>query len=136
MESHISRRARILEVAKEVIIRSPHQDEDLLEKILIHIELLSSKDVVLNKDFYSILQARVRSMPEMVDAVQRREQIECVQINKKTVCPISQKEIVAPYVGKCGHVLETKEALRYLRNNPRAKCPHVGCNREFVRNKR
>lgn len=133
MDEHLSRKAEALDALKAILLRSSDPSEDLLEKVLIHQELIQNRDAVLGEDFYSILQSKARQMPEMVEIARRREQIECVQISKNTVCPISQKEVVVPYVGHCGHVLERKEAVRYLKNNPRAVCPHVGCNKEFVK---
>lgn len=133
MEEHLNKRMRLLDSLKNILLKSHNPNETLIEKILIHRELLSNKEVILSKDFYSSLENKARAMPEMVSLLQKKEQIECVQINKKIFCPITQKEVVVPYVGQCGHTLEKKEAIKYLRNNPRGVCLHVGCNREFVR---
>lgn len=136
MDSHLERRAKVLDSVKDVLLRSLDVDESLVEKVLIHRELLSNRDIILNKDFYSVLRDKVRSMGEMVEICRRKEQVECVQISKRLVCPISQKEVVDPYVGSCGHVVERREAVRYLRNDPRAICPHVGCNKMFRESRR
>lgn len=133
MEEHISRRAEILRMAKGILLKSPDPDEELVREILVHEELLLNRDIILNKDFHSILRSRANAKPEMVELMNRKEQVECVEADRKQICPISQKEVVIPYVGECGHVLEKKEAIRYLRNNGRQTCPYVGCNKRLVR---
>ncbi|AFM99032.1 DNA repair protein Mms21 [Encephalitozoon hellem ATCC 50504] len=136
MEEHIARREEALRKAKAIIAKSDDVSEELLRKILIHQELLSNKDIILNDDFYSILNSRISVHPEMVELISRKERVECVRMERKLICPISQKEVVDPYIGECGHALEKKEAMKYIRSNPRAVCPQIGCNKILVKKKR
>ncbi|ADM12269.1 DNA repair protein Mms21 [Encephalitozoon intestinalis ATCC 50506] len=136
MEEHITRRAEALKIAKSIIMKSDNPPEELVRKILIHQELLSNRDIILNDDFYSILTSKANVRPEMVGLARKKEQVECVRVEKKMICPISQKEVTEAYVGECGHVLEEKEAIKYIRNNSRAICPQIGCNKRLVRKKR
>ncbi|CAD27101.2 hypothetical protein [Encephalitozoon cuniculi GB-M1] len=136
MDEYIARRAEALKAAKNIVMKSPDPEEGLVRKILIHQELLSNRDIALNKDFYSILNSKVSAKPEMVDLINKKEQVECVRVEKRLICPISQKEVVDPYVGECGHVLEKKEAMKYIRNSTRPVCPQIGCNKRLTKKRR
>jgi SUMO ligase MMS21 Smc5/6 complex component len=96
--------------------KSQEKDYDLFEMAAIHRELLLDPDVV-----------EMRSI---------KDHIECVKVEKKLICPIGQKEIVDAYFGDCGHAIEKKEALKYLKGNSKFVCPHAGCNKRFMSSKR
>lgn len=136
MEEHILRREEVLRKAKSIIMETDDPSEELLRKILIHQELLSNRNIILNDDFYSILNSKINIHPEMIELTNKKEQVECVRMERKLICPISQKEVVDAYIGDCGHVLEKKEAMKYIRNNSRAICPQIGCNKILVKKRR
>eukprot|EP00092_Neocalanus_flemingeri_P090156 GFUD01114164.1.p1 GENE.GFUD01114164.1~~GFUD01114164.1.p1 ORF type:complete len:205 (-),score=88.34 GFUD01114164.1:108-722(-) len=62
------------------------------------------------------------------------DDLEMTQVERNTVCPISRREMVKPVKNiLCGHVYDKGSMEALLNQNPRSRCPVVGCpNKAFV----
>ncbi|KAM0671384.1 DNA repair protein Mms21 [Ordospora colligata] len=136
MDEYIEKRRDLINEVCSIVIRSKEKDHELFEIAAIHRELLLNPEVALTKDLRCELEKRACLRLDFAEMKSIKGQIECVKVEKKLVCPIGQKEIVVPYYGDCGHAMEKKEALKYLKGNSKFVCPHAGCNKIFTKNKR
>ncbi|KAH9412012.1 hypothetical protein HK407_02g04600 [Ordospora pajunii] len=136
MDEYIEKRRELISEVCSMAFKSQEKDYDLFEMAAIHRELLLDPDVVAAKDFRCELEKRACSRPDVVEMRSIKDHIECVKVEKKLICPIGQKEIVDAYFGDCGHAIEKKEALKYLKGNSKFVCPHAGCNKRFMSSKR
>eukprot|EP00092_Neocalanus_flemingeri_P019679 GFUD01021314.1.p1 GENE.GFUD01021314.1~~GFUD01021314.1.p1 ORF type:complete len:207 (-),score=90.28 GFUD01021314.1:108-728(-) len=62
------------------------------------------------------------------------DDLEMTQVERNTVCPISRREMVKPVKNiLCGHVYDKGSMEALLNQNPKSRCPVVGCpNKAFV----
>jgi SUMO ligase MMS21 Smc5/6 complex component len=134
MEKHKEKKLEIIGHMIRIMDGSRYQSKSLVEKLLIHDRLVTSPDLLWDKDFYRKAQSWVRTAYPYNNCAEplESEEIECTVLKKKEICPLTQREIVSRLEGVCGHAVEYEAGMSYLKSNRGNICPHAGCHSVFV----
>jgi SUMO ligase MMS21 Smc5/6 complex component len=135
MERHIATKLLAIEEVKKVLSGSKYPSKSLMEKLLIHEELLRAPDLLMNASFYKVAQSRAKASRAYTDLIEQSGEIECTMVKKREICPLTQREVVHRFEGACGHVVEYEAATIYLKAGRNELCPHAGCDKVFAEKK-